>query len=323
MTSQQGQVDFSGVRWGSVEWTNLCTLYLRACESRSPRPILGDRTAAEAVDRIDYDFKRMHRAVNPAANRFLVALRAKQFDMWTTDFLRRHPNAVVLHLGCGLDSRVMRLSPSAGARWFDVDQPGVIDLRRKLYADHDGYQMIGSSVTEDGWLDRIPTDGPALVVAEGLLMYLTEAEVAGAAAEADGPIRHRRVAVRHAVAVEPAAVKAFHIGNREVGHRRRPRNRVVEPAAALPRGRVGDDGEREDSVDAAAGAVPAAVCDPGDPGLRPANPLRVLLRASRQLAGRHTERFGVAYRLVANQATQQRGAELDGDLRGGAPAAGP
>ena len=60
---------------------------------------------------------------------------------------------------------------------FDVDQPNVIALRRKLYDERDGYRMIGSSVTDEVWLDEIPTDRPMLMVAEGLLMYLTEPEV--------------------------------------------------------------------------------------------------------------------------------------------------
>jgi O-methyltransferase involved in polyketide biosynthesis len=171
------KVDFSAVRWGSVEWTNLGTLYLRAYESRSSEPILGDHAAADAVDRIDYDFARMHRAVQPWANQFLVALRAEQLDAWTLDFLRRHPNAVVLHLGCGLDARAFRVNPPATALWYDLDQPGVIELRRKLYEERDGYRMIGSSVTDVEWLDQIPTDRPALVIAEGLLMYLTESDV--------------------------------------------------------------------------------------------------------------------------------------------------
>jgi len=55
------KVDFSSVAWGSVEWTNLVTLYLRAHESRSERPILDDQIAADTVDRINYDFKRIHR----------------------------------------------------------------------------------------------------------------------------------------------------------------------------------------------------------------------------------------------------------------------
>ncbi|WP_158889178.1 class I SAM-dependent methyltransferase [Amycolatopsis anabasis] len=172
----EGKVDFTGVKWGSVEWTMLCTLYLRAYESRSNHSILGDHAAAEAMDRIDYDFDRM-KSLRPSSNQFLVALRAKQLDVWATDFLARHPDAIVLHLGCGLDSRAFRLDLPAGVDWFDVDVPTVVELRRQVYSEHDRYQMIGSSVTDPEWLDRIPADRPVLVVAEGLLPYLTENEV--------------------------------------------------------------------------------------------------------------------------------------------------
>ncbi|MDT5220634.1 MAG: hypothetical protein QOF15_2739 [Mycobacterium sp.] len=171
------KVDFSSVAWGSVEWTNLVTLYLRAYESRGPRPILGDHAAAAAVDRIDYDFKRIHRNSLPVANQYLVVLRAKQLDDWCADFLHRHPEAVVLHLGCGLDGRAFRISVPTSVQWFDVDQPAVIELRRRLYQDTAGYRMIASSVNDPQWLADIPTGLPTLVVAEGLRMYLQEGEV--------------------------------------------------------------------------------------------------------------------------------------------------
>ena len=76
-----------------------------------------------------------------------------------------------------MDTRAFRLHPPETVQWFDVDQPNVIALRRKLYDDRDGYRMIGSSVTDEVWLDEIPTDRPMLMVAEGLVMYLTEPEV--------------------------------------------------------------------------------------------------------------------------------------------------
>ena len=176
-SGQRGKVDFTGVEWGSVEWTMLCLLYLRACESQLPHPILGDRFAAQDVARIDYDFRRIHRAVRPATNQFGVALRSSQFDAWSTDFLNRHPNAVVLHLGCGLHSRAFRLAVPEGVRWFDVDLPQIIALRRQLYAETETYRMVGSSVTDPGWIEELPAGGPVLIVAEGLLMYLTPAEV--------------------------------------------------------------------------------------------------------------------------------------------------
>ncbi|MGW0183834.1 class I SAM-dependent methyltransferase [Nocardia sp. NPDC003345] len=176
--NQANTIDFHAVRWGSVEWTNLCTLYLRARDGRSARPILGDAAAVAAVDRIGYDWARMRRTLRPGINQWLVALRASRFDAWSADFLRRHPDASVLHLGCGMDTRALRLHPPPGVRWFDIDRPGVIALRRELYDDRDGYRMIGASVTEDAWLTEVPADRPALVVAEGLLMYLRADEVA-------------------------------------------------------------------------------------------------------------------------------------------------
>ena len=80
MTNRTEKIDLSGVRWGSVGWTLLVTLYLRACESRLERPILGDRAAADAVEHIDYNWARMRRWVPAWANHFMVALRAKQLE---------------------------------------------------------------------------------------------------------------------------------------------------------------------------------------------------------------------------------------------------
>jgi O-methyltransferase involved in polyketide biosynthesis len=101
-------------------------------------------------------------------------MRAWHFDQWTRAFLAANPESTVLHLGCGLDTRVYRIDPGPKVRWFDVDFPDVIALREPLYPARDGYRRIGSSVTDLAWLDAIPGDTPVLVVAEGLMMYLHE-----------------------------------------------------------------------------------------------------------------------------------------------------
>lgn len=97
---------------GAAE-TLLATLYGRAIDARSPHPVLGDRTAAEVLEKIDYDFRRLGLAHSSAIG---VALRARYLDRWTRDFLAEHPGATVLHLGCGLDSRVQRIDPGPGVR---------------------------------------------------------------------------------------------------------------------------------------------------------------------------------------------------------------
>ncbi|WP_048473388.1 class I SAM-dependent methyltransferase [Mycolicibacterium chlorophenolicum] len=172
------KVDFTGVQWKSVEWTNLCLLYLRAHESKLARPILGDHVAAQDIERIDYDFPRMHRALHPDTNQFMVALRSAQFDAMIDVYLDRHPEALVLHLGCGLHSRGLRMARPDGGPWYDVDLPNVIALRRQLHSETERYRMVGSSVTDPRWVEELPVGGPVLIVAEGLLMYLTLDEVA-------------------------------------------------------------------------------------------------------------------------------------------------
>lgn len=61
--------------------------------------------------------------------------------------------------------------------WFDVDYPETRELRQHLFPERTGYHMVASSVTELDWLDQVPADRPALVVAEGLMYYLTEEQI--------------------------------------------------------------------------------------------------------------------------------------------------
>jgi O-methyltransferase involved in polyketide biosynthesis len=124
-------------------------------DSKEKESILGDHFAAEAVHQIDCDWQKLDKP-NITRNRFMLALRVKQIDDWAADFLRRNPDATVLHLACGVDCRAFRLDLPAGVRRFDVDLPDVIGLRRKLYEEADGYRMIASSVTDEAWLEEIP-----------------------------------------------------------------------------------------------------------------------------------------------------------------------
>jgi O-methyltransferase involved in polyketide biosynthesis len=151
--------------------TLLATLYSRALDYCSEDPILGDKFAYDLVQKIDFDYN-IFKLDN--VDKLTLVLRSKYLDQWTREFLAANPASTVLHLGCGLDSRVFRIDPPATVRWYDVDYPEVIELQRRLYPDRHDYYMIGTSVTNYNWLGQIPTDRPVLVVAEGLVMYLSE-----------------------------------------------------------------------------------------------------------------------------------------------------
>ena len=108
--------------------TLLITLYAKALDSRSENSILNDKAANNLVNTIDYDFDKLK---NPA-NGNVIVVRAKQFDEWLKEFLKENSVAVVLNLGCGLDTRVNRINPSPKISWFDVDYPEVIKLRENF-----------------------------------------------------------------------------------------------------------------------------------------------------------------------------------------------
>ncbi len=151
--------------------TLLIPLYAKA---QADNPIFFDPEARAILDQVDYDFTRLR---VPYKTVVLVCQRAKKLDAITRDFLTQHPDGVVLHLGCGLDGRFHRVANPRGA-WYDLDMPPVIDLRRQFYSAAAGYQMLASSVTDLRWVEAVAAAGrPVLVVAEGLLMYLSEAEV--------------------------------------------------------------------------------------------------------------------------------------------------
>jgi O-methyltransferase involved in polyketide biosynthesis len=160
--------------------TMLISLYARALHSRSENPVLRDPWAEQAVDQVDYDFNSIKLSrIEPLS----IAIRAKQFDIWVSEWITDNPKSTVLHLGCGLDSRVFRVDPPATVNWFDIDYPEVIDLRRQLYPEHPAYRMVGSSLLAPDWLDQVPGNLPAMILAEGVMMYLP--------ADAAGPLLAR------------------------------------------------------------------------------------------------------------------------------------
>jgi len=148
--------------------TLLMTLYAKA---QPDNPLFFDPAAREILDGVDYGFARLH---VPYKTVILVCQRAKKLDNVTRQFLTEHPGGVVLQLGCGLDSRFLRLDDGR-VTWYDLDMPAVVELRRQFFTESERYQMIPASVTDPEWFDKVRASGrPVLVVAEGLLMYLDE-----------------------------------------------------------------------------------------------------------------------------------------------------
>lgn len=182
MASVAGPVPFTAatqkITLTGPQETLLGTLWSRWLDNLLERPILGDKWAQETIENVDYDFDNMNVGVSLGT---WICLRARILDQWTTDFLTTNANSTttVLHIACGLDSRCLRMHFGHGVRWVDLDLPDVVTLREQLVPAPEGDYtlMAGSATSPRDWLDKIPNDRPTMIVIEGLIGYLTEADI--------------------------------------------------------------------------------------------------------------------------------------------------
>ena len=107
---------------------------------------------------------------------YYMAMRAAVMDQWTAAQLEAHPNAVVLHIGCGLDSRCDRI-PRKDGHWFDIDFPEVIRERKKYYTETANYHMLPADMRTEDWKCVIPAGKRMIVVMEGVSMYFRPEEL--------------------------------------------------------------------------------------------------------------------------------------------------
>jgi methyltransferase (TIGR00027 family) len=162
-----------------VAETLLMILAIRAFESQRPDALIKDARAEALVSQMDQDLLRSKLAKVEDYSQVAMILRSRDFDRHAQDFLARHPEAVVVHIGCGLDSRFERVD-NGKVEWYDLDLPDVIEVRRKLIGgEGERYHLLACSVLDNAWLDMVSAhrQRPFLFLAEGVLMYLEEAQV--------------------------------------------------------------------------------------------------------------------------------------------------
>ncbi len=159
------------IKLSGVPETMLQTIYARAKESRT-RGAIHDAKAEEIIGRLDYDFSL---ADKDAAMHSGVIARTIVLDRLVKGWLAENPGAVVLNIACGLDTRCYRME--GYAHWYNLDLPESIAVREKLLPEDGTISQIAMSAMDDwgGKIDEM--DAPALVIIEGLTMYLCEADV--------------------------------------------------------------------------------------------------------------------------------------------------
>ena len=154
-----------------VPETMLQTVYARAKETKT-RGAIKDTKAVEIIDKINYDFSL---ADKDSAMHSGVVARTIVLDKLANKYLAKNKGAVVVNIACGLDTRCYRMN--GYTHWYNLDLPETIAVREKLLPESGEISQIAMSAMDD-WSGEITEhDAPAIVIIEGLTMYLSEKDV--------------------------------------------------------------------------------------------------------------------------------------------------
>lgn len=166
--------DLNG-RLAPVSETLLISLYARAKEASGNAPAISDSKAAEIMNRLDVGTKVFDGGEITAHG---ILARTGIIDGEVMGALAERPGLTVINLGAGLDTRLSRID-NGKLKWYDLDLPEVIMLRREFFSENERVRFIAKSVTDASWIQEIGgvEAKNTVILAEGLLMYFSEAEV--------------------------------------------------------------------------------------------------------------------------------------------------
>ena len=163
----------------TVQETLLIPLYGRKMCSRLYPSLYRDETAIQLIDQLDYDFSVLEKKSGSLMQRFgflECAMRQNDLAFEVRDYLKTHPNAAVVNLGCGLDG-TGRACDNGSCKIYNLDFPEVIRVRDELLPAGEREENIPCDLNDTAWLDKIDAYGGAVFFAAGVFYYFLKEQV--------------------------------------------------------------------------------------------------------------------------------------------------
>ena len=163
----------------TVQETLVIPLYGRlVCSEHFPE-LFSDPEARRICESLDYDFADKRRKMESAAGLFgALEVAQRQYDLRceAEDYLKTHPGAAVVNLGCGLDDTFSRVD-NGQCRGYNIDLPDVIRVRNDLLPPGERETNLACDLNDLSWMDRIDAGDGAVFFAAGVFYYFRTAEV--------------------------------------------------------------------------------------------------------------------------------------------------
>lgn len=163
----------------TVQETLIIPLYGRkVCSDRFPE-LFKDPEAERICSMLDYDFAEKGKRMESGVGLFgALEVAQRQFDIAceVRNYLKIHPNAAAVNLGCGLDD-TFRKCDNGTCKGYNIDMPDVIKVRNELLPEKDREKNLGFDLNDEKWMDEIDAGEGAIFYATGVFYYFKTEEV--------------------------------------------------------------------------------------------------------------------------------------------------
>lgn len=164
---------------GSVQETLVIPLFgRRLCSERFPE-LYQDRYAADICSRLDYDFSELEKKQESSFWQFgALEAAVREMDMiWEIkDYLKQHPKAAVVNLGCGLNM-TGRSADNGECKIYNLDFEDVITTRNQIIPPGEREQNIAVDLNDFSWMDKLDADEGAVLYAAGVFHYFKTEQI--------------------------------------------------------------------------------------------------------------------------------------------------
>lgn len=163
----------------TVQETLIIPLFGRlVCSEHFPE-LFSDPEAKRICDSLDYDFADKQKKMESAAGLFgALEVAQRQYDLCceVEAYLKNHPQAAVVNLGCGLDDTFSKVD-NGQCRGYNIDLPDVMKVRNDLLPAGERETDLACDLNDLSWMDKIDSTDGAIFFAAGVFYYFRRADV--------------------------------------------------------------------------------------------------------------------------------------------------
>ena len=162
------------IKKGTIQETLLLPLWGRAYETQKKNPRLIDKKAVEILEKFDYDFSTIEKTQSMSQHGWVA--RSLHTDRLAAQFIREHPKATIVNIGCGMDTTFSRID-NGKIMFYELDLPDVIELRKAFYKGSERHHSIASSFLDTDWFQKIKVQDGLLFLAGGVFYYFKKEQI--------------------------------------------------------------------------------------------------------------------------------------------------